>query len=273
MLTEEDNDTLRTTMEIFTKQNMVPVNNSVKLPNTGIMIWKEESSYRLQRFLNIGANPLSPYMGPFLPLALVAAKYDLPAINLITDPVCPTCSYNDVLQMNAKETQKYLTKFVNLTSVIRCDINDALAPQDISMLIAYDRDFNFYNTMWKWLKYGGKDSTLLHIISPPYMLREFLAAGFGEKQLYLKNNEFSAFVPYSLGMKNSRMAVMLVSLCDTGMTEDELMEIVKRYEWPYETVEALPKAYQHLLGEVVRFLPVVGEEVAHRVDGLPLLLH
>ena len=239
MLTEEDNDTLRTTMEIFTKQNMVPVNNSVKLPNTGIMIWKEESSYRLQRFLNIGANPLSPYMGPFLPLALVAAKYDLPAINLITDPVCPTCSYNDVLQMNAKETQKYLTKFVNLTSVIRCDINDALAPQDISMLIAYDRDFNFYNTMWKWLKYGGKDSTLLHIISPPYMLREFLAAGFGEKQLYLKNNEFSAFVPYSLGMKNSRMAVMLVSLCDTGMTEDELMEIVKRYEWPYETVEAL----------------------------------
>lgn len=239
MLTEEDNDTLRTTVEIFIKQNMAPVNNTLKRPKTGIMIWKAESCYRLQRYINVGASALSLYIGPALPLALLAVKYDLPQIYIIPDKAIPEISYSDALQMNTKEIQKYLAKSVNLKSVLRYSVKEALAPQDISMMIVYDNSFNFYNAMWEWVKYGGKDGTLLHIISPPYLLREFFIAGFGESHLYLKNNEFSAFVPYSLGMKSSRMAVMLVSLCDTGMTETELMDIVKRYDWPYETVDAL----------------------------------
>ena len=40
-----------------------------------------------------------------------------------------------------------------------------------------------------------------------------------------------------------------------------------------EAVETFPQADEHLLEEVVGLLPLVGEEVAHRVDGLPLSLH
>jgi hypothetical protein len=35
------------------------------------------------------------------------------------------------------------------------------------------------------------------------------------------------------------MAVLLVSLCENGLTESELMETVKEYHWDYENVETL----------------------------------
>lgn len=234
-----DNDALRTAMEQVVKKEIVPVNaNTASHPNTGIMIWREESYYQLQRQIGVG-NALSPYMGTALPLALVAAKYDFPQVYVLGDASRGDRSYADVLTMSGKEVSRYVAKNINLKSVIRYEQDEALKEQELSMLIAYDTDYNFLNALWRWMKYEGTDSSLIHIVSPAYALREYFAANLKEQRLLLKNNEFDALVSYRLGMKASHMAVLLVSLCDNGMTEEELMEKSKEYHWAYDNVEQL----------------------------------
>ncbi|MBR1481364.1 MAG: hypothetical protein IJ598_00160 [Ruminococcus sp.] len=255
MLTGEDNDSLRTAMENYIKEELYPANNLYRRPKTGLMIWREESSSRLQRYLGIG-NTLSPYLGTALPLALVAAKRDLPRVYIIPDRGRADKSYRDAMTMTAKEVKSYLGSGLNLDSVIRCKPSEALEQQDISMIIAYDTQCNFFNDLWRWMKYGGRDGTLVHIISPPYLLREYFAANFRDKKLYLKNNEFDALIPYSLVMRTSHLLVMLVSLCNSGMSEDELTDVIKRYDWDYGSVE-------ELLTECLRVL--YSDEEVHNV--------
>lgn len=238
VFTDVDNDALRTAMEQVIKAEILPFNHDVMGPNTGIMIWREESYYKLQRQLGIGG-ALSPYMGAALPLALVAAKYDLPQMYLLTDSSRGDHSYRDAMTMSSKEVNHFLGKTINLKSVIRQELPDSANPDDLAMIVAYDTDYNFYNALWRWMKYGGTDGSLIHILSPSYLLREYFVANFREKAMLLKNNEFDAFISYHLGMRISHMAVLLVSLCENAMTEEELMAKSKEFGWEFENVEQL----------------------------------
>ena len=239
LFTDVDNDTLRTAMEQVVKCEIHPYgNNDVHYPNAGMMVWREESFCRLQHHIGVG-NALSPYMGTALPLALLATKYDMPQMYIMCDCARGDRSYSDVLAMCGREVANYLEKDINLQSVIRYQLDEALKAQDLSMLIAYDSDYNFFNALWRWIRYGGQRASLLHIVSPPYALREYFAANLDNQKLLLKNNEFDALISYQLGMKISHMAVLLVCLCDKGMTDVELMEKSKEFHWNYENVEQL----------------------------------
>ena len=197
-----------------------------------------QSLYQGQRQLGIGG-ALSPYMGAALPLALVAAKYDLPQMYLLTDSSRGDHSFRDVMTMSSKEVNHFLGKTINLKSVIRQELPDSADPDDLAMILAYDTDYNFYNALWRWMKYGGTNGSLIHILSPSYLLREYFVANFREKGLLLKNNEFDALISYHLGMRVSHMAVLLVSLCENAMTEEELMAKSKEFGWKFENVEQL----------------------------------
>lgn len=255
MISNEDNDSLRSSIESYIKKELYPFGNQTRLAKTGVMVWREESSCRLQRYLGIG-NALSPYMGTALPLALVAAKYSLPNVYLITHKSRAYHSYHEALSMNSKEVKNYLGSGINLESVLRYKEQNVPERQDIMMMITYDTNFNFLTDIWNWMKYGGKDGTLLHVVSPPYLLREYLAANYRKKNLYLKNNEFDSLIPYDLLMKKSRLLEKMVSLSDSGMTEDELMELSKRNGWEYRNVE-------ELLEECLRVL--FNDEEVHNV--------
>ena len=238
IFTDVDNDALRTAMEQVVKTEILPFNHDVMGPNTGIMVWREESYYKLQRQLGIGG-ALSPYMGAALPLALVAAKFDLPQMYLLPDSTRGDYSFWDAMTMSSKEVNHFLGKTINLKSVIRDELADTAHPEELAMIVAYDTDYNFYNALWRWMKYGGTAGSLIHIVSPSYLLREYFTANFRQKDLLLKNNEFDAFISYHLGMRISHMAVLLVSLCEKAMTEEELMAKSKEYGWNFENVEQL----------------------------------
>lgn len=238
LFTGVDNDALRTAMEQTVKEEILPFHNDPIYPNTGIMVWREESFYKLQQHLGIG-NALSPYMGVAIPIALMAAKYDLPHMFLMRDSSRGDLSYNDVLAMCTKEVDCYVAKNVNLKSVIRHKLSEVLEQRELSMIIAYDTDYNFYNALWRWMKYGGLHGTLIHVISPSYLLREYFAANYKDQRMLMKNNEFDAFISYHLGMKISHMAVLMVAMANGGLTEDELMEKNKEYSWNYDNVQSL----------------------------------
>lgn len=239
-----DNDSLRTSLEGSIQQagtELIPFKHDVRLKNTGLMVWREESVYKVQRALNIGGEA-SPHMGTAIPLALVAAKYDLPRVYLIPSPDRGENTFREILTLNDQQVRRFLKKDLNLTDLFRFDPEEAIRRQDISLMIAYDTDYNFCNALWRWMKYGGEQATLLHMISPPYLLRDYFAANMQEKQMLLRGFEFSAMVPHHSAIRETQLALLLVRLSDSGMTEEELMAESRRHGWEYETAEELLRA-------------------------------
>ena len=234
-----NNDALRTASEQAIHQEVIPFSDDTSCgPNAGVMVWCEESYYRLQQRIGIGSQ-ISPYTGAALPLALTAVKYDFPRVYLIGRDTHGVFSFQDVLSMSTKEVARFVGKGINLKSLIRYQLDEALQKQDLSVTIVYDTDHNFLNTIMFWQKYSGTNGSLLHIISPPYALREYFAANYHNKHFDLKNTAFNALIPHYLGTKSSHMFVLLILMCGKGLTEKELMDKAKEYGWSYETVDLL----------------------------------
>lgn len=247
-----NNDALRTASEQAIRQEVVPFSDDVvNDPNTGIMVWSEESYYRLQLKIGIGSQ-ISPYMGAALPLALTAVKYDFPRVYLIGQDSHGVFSFSDVLSMSVKDVANFLGKGINLKSLIRYQMAEALQKQELSVTIVYDTDYNFLNAVMFWQKYSGTRGSLLHIISPAYALREYFAANYHSKRFDLKNTDFNALIPHYLGTRTSHMFVLLVLMAGKGLTEQELMDKSKEYGWEYDAVE-------HLLYDCLKTVLTPGE--------------
>lgn len=239
----EDNDSLRTKIMLYLPQGIrsIPFSHDTRVPHTGIMVWKEESVYKPQLTLKIGSET-SPYMGTALPLALVAAKYDLPQVNIVPcDSRGDTYFFGGALQSNLQNVSNYLENELNLPSVIRYSSSEAMDSQDFKSIIVYDTDFNFYNALWRWFKYAGNKGTLIHVVSPFYMMREYFAANYLRKSMLYSNNEFMALLPNETVLKRSRLAAILASIADVGMTEEELLGISRKYGWNYTDISGLLK--------------------------------
>lgn len=240
-ISEEDNKTLRTKIKQYLPESsaLSSYSNDMRAAKTNIMIWKEESVYRPQQVLGIG-NPGSPLLGTAFPLALVAAKYDLPEINIIPCENRGDSYFMDsARQGNERDIVRYLEKNLDLKSIIQSSPIDAIKPNDLKMIIVYDTDYNFFNALWRWFKYAGNRGTIIHVISPYYMMREYFAANFKRRSLLYSNNEYEALLPNDSVLKRTLLAAILASLADVELTEDELMNISKKHKWGYVDVAAL----------------------------------
>lgn len=236
LLSEIDSDSLRTAFENYTGRELIPYKND-RLPGSiYVMIWAEDSGYRVQRKLGIGSAE-SPYLGVSIPLALVAAKYDLPRVLIFAGGGKGYYTYQDAMKMSYQEVMMYLGSSVDLDTVIRYNRFPGVQRSNLEVLVLYDREYNFYNLLWAWMKYGGKEATMVHIVSPPYMLREYFAACL--KKNIMRNNDFDALISYRSGMKHTRFLELLLRLCNAGVDEEELMKKNQEYGWGYANVREL----------------------------------
>lgn len=240
-LSEEDNESLRAKIKQYLPEgvSLSSYSNDMRVAKTNIMIWKEESVFKPQQILEIG-NSGSPLLGTAFPLALVAAKYDLPEINIIPyENRGDTYFLGSARQSNERDIMLYLEKKLDLKSVIHDSSLEAMKPHDLKMIITYDTDFNFFNALWRWFKYAGHNGTIIHVVSPYYMMREYFAANFKRRSLLYSNNEYDALLPNDAVLKRTLLAAILASLADVGLTEDELMNISNKHEWGYPDVAAM----------------------------------
>ena len=241
LFTEGNNDNLRTAVEKVTQKELLPFCNNALCPGTGIMVWREESAYRIQRKLGVG-NPLSPYMGTALPLAVLAAKFDVDKIHLVEDPTRADHSYWDVLSMTGGELAHFMQKSANLQSMIRTDNSEILGDNGEKIIIAYDTEYNFYHALWRWVKYGGAGNTMIHVIAPSYLLRGYFADNYHKGKMLLRNNDFDPLISYSQGMDLTRMAVLLVTLGKEAVSERVLLQTSREYGWQFENAVDLLQA-------------------------------
>lgn len=235
-LADADNSSVKERIAMF-KTTATVYKNDFRIPDTDIMIWRGESAYKLQFILGIG-DTLSPHMGTALPLALPAVKQDLPKINIISNPYRADKYYfGSARNENENGIIKYLeSSEYNLQSIVRYNPSEASAAHELKMLIIYDTDYNIFNALWRWMKYGGSTGTLIHVVSPFYLMREYFVANFQTRNLLQHNNEFTALTLKNTSTKHSRLAALLTELADCGMTESDLMDINREYGWNYSNV-------------------------------------
>lgn len=245
-VSDEDNMNLRAAIQYETRTDMKHFSNDMRLPGTGLMVWKAESCYRLQDMLRIGEGR-SPYMGTALPLALVAVNDDLPEVFIPEEPSDGSVTYFHVLSQSGEEVRRYLDKEVNLTSAVRTDPDELARAKDLCVAVVFDTSFNMFSAVWKWLKYGGKNGTLLHVISPPYMLRGYFASHF--RRIMMNDNQYESMVPLTSSLDVSRVAEILMILDSNGMSDTELMERGRRMGWQCGSVEEMLSKCLHTVLE------------------------
>lgn len=247
IVSREDNDFLRTAFEYYIGDEIIAYKNDSIKQNLHVMVWKEESIHKVQRCLGIG-DEKSDYMGVSVPLALVGVKYDLPTVSVFSNEGKGYHTYEEIMKMEKHEVSKFLKWDVDLEKVIRFDRFSIMAKNEIEMFILYDARYNFYSMLWSWMKYGGTKGTLIHVVSPPYMLREYFADNLDK--LIVRNNDYAPLISYQSSLKYSRFLEILIDLSNAGLYEEQIEKKNKEYRWGYANVtEVLSDSLKHVLKE------------------------
>ena len=236
LVTRIDNDSMRNAFEYYTHHELVPFQHDLLPKNLYMKIWKEESYFCMQRALDIGQDG-SAYMGVALPLALTGVKYDFPMVEVIAERSTAIYTYQDVMKMHGRQISAYLKSEIDLTSRIHINRSDEEHQQSLTMQIIYDTEYNIYNALISQMKYGGSKGTLIHVISPSYILREYMAARLERKES--SSHDFDAMISYQSGIHYTRYLELLLELSNAGMTEEELMKKNMEYGWGHANVTEL----------------------------------
>ena len=247
LVTEDDNVSLRTAFEHYFGQELVPFKNDLLPKETHVMLWREESCYKIQRYTGISSDE-APYIGVAMPLALTALKYDMPHVNIYSDGSQSYHTEEENLEKEEAAVRRYLRAKLDFTHMIRINPNPQDEQEELTVQILYDREFNPNTMMTSWIKYGGKGGSLAHIVSPPYMLREFFAEQLSNG--IIQTGEFDAIASYESGQKKSIYLEILLKLASSGMKESEIRKICEKYSIPFKSItKALQDSLHEVLGD------------------------
>lgn len=205
-------------------ENSVPIEFKSIRPSSpagerDLMIWKLETRPDYQNVFGFVAN----YdLGPAYPIAVVAAKYGISDIKMITEAEIPENTYSEVLY----EYDKSIRKYIDDDSVDpRYLINNkgfSLSSNNTSFILLYDTNNNLVQTLDPWINSGGEAYSMVHLFAAPYLLRDLMIARL---EFFLKNPTYvSAITPRKIESKTWAYSV-LIQMYESGIPEDEFLKI------------------------------------------------
>lgn len=234
LVSEVESPTLEASFSTYIGKEIYPFKNLSNQLEAYVMVWAEDGSNRIQRRLGIGSS-LSDYIGVSMTLSLMAVKMQFPSIHVYAGESKPILTYKKAMISNMNEIRRYLARDIDCMQWIRVnDYSDILDKENLDMIVLYDDHFNLYNTLWKWVKYGGKKETLIHIVSPPYLLRDYFACNIEE--LIHRENDFAPLIGWRSGLNHSRYQALLLQMANTGMTENEVRDRALEYGWVFKGI-------------------------------------
>ena len=204
-------------------------NHDFRPSNSNVMVWKAECNYNLQKILGIGGSG-STYLGKALPLSLVAIKNGFPNVYVIPGKKVGDFFFQkNASDPNSMDLDAYFDAKIDIKNVIIPRSSDATESSELKVFCVYDENFNIFDSLMKWFKYAGTTGSLIHVISPSYMLREFLAYYY--KTNLTRSHSFHALYNNQLCLDHSRLLSLLAKFSDTDIEEEELLSISKSYGW------------------------------------------
>lgn len=194
--------------------------------NTCILFWRGESLYKPQRAIS---EKLTHDFGVAYTIAVIASNYDVSAISIISPDSIPSDTYYDLV---TKEYAKVISaeffksNKINLDNVISNNSFSVTDESALSFTIVYDSNNNLLNVAKLWLSYGGKSSSMLHIVSAPYMFRDYFATNMST--LCSSASGVQLLVPDD--KLNFRMTALgLLLKMRRGVSSEELLDFAVSY--------------------------------------------
>ncbi|MCR5161697.1 MAG: hypothetical protein K6C06_08000, partial [Lachnospiraceae bacterium] len=244
VIAEDGSENLRAAFEYFTGRNLEPVTADRMPEDVCVLVWREDSWCKIQRCIGLGGAG-SPYTGLAVPLSLTALRCHEGPVRIFSDGQAGFRSYREAMNGYSKEITRYLGAELLANDNMLYNEVDSEHEQDLQVVVIRDDAFNLYSLLWSWLKYGGRKGTLLHVISPVYMLREFFA---DRLHLLHESSDYSALAGYRSGMEHTRLLSILLQISNTGMTVEELMQKNQEYSLGCRNAEEiLTKALRSVL--------------------------
>lgn len=193
--------------------------------NTNILLWRSESIYKPQVRIS---ERLYHDFGTAYTIAIIAAGQDVPSVSILASDSVPIETYNSLVTKEYSRVlmEDYLKNgSINLSSVIQNN-SYQLSSSRLPFNIVYDDRNNLLNVVKVWLAYSGAETSMLNIISAPYMLRDYFACNIDT--LCVESTGLQLIIPgKSLHLRAPVLAILL--RMRKGVCFEELFEFVKDY--------------------------------------------
>lgn len=193
-----------------------------------ILLWNYEAASKAENYLaqqNLFGEAMDhAYLGVMLPFAFAAVKRDVADISLMGKEV-PAKELIRTIQASFSQMRQYFGSGFSLNS-----LTDKLAfnriDADNPFVIVLDETCNLPMTLRNYCRQVGKETSMVHIVSKPYMLRDYFSAHAAGYLLDRKKAEM--FAPI-LTDTHKMMAVKLIAdaAAPGGLAEEKLRACIR----------------------------------------------
>ncbi|MFK7908621.1 MAG: hypothetical protein AB8B69_26055 [Chitinophagales bacterium] len=209
------------------KKDLAEVRMRHPLPRkTFVICWQLEGDSFFQH--KVLSGHIEMFLGAEAVLALLPRREQMKNIELVGQQELPFYEYLEELDNNAGSLMQTpvssrTLKQKAIQEVGHEQVSFLMKPFDNSFILARDTDFNLVTTLKKWEVYA-KDQAFVHVVSPPYMLRSYLADNI---EYFIK----TPIYPLSSRKMISRFEVARTLL--ERMVNDDLSEraILEQLSW------------------------------------------
>jgi len=217
----ENNPDIRTVIEEYVNDDVIVYENYNETTNTCIMYWRQEPALKPQYVMS---SSLLNDLGVAYTISLIAAKFDVLDINIQAPSSVPIYSYrNTATGEYAKvlSDEFFKRESLNIDSVIKVNNMLIFKSKELAFNVLHDENNNLLSLTNMWLSYGGRTCSMLHMISRPYMLRDYFAYNLSE--LHGKLSDVKMFVPIKvLNIRAAALAFLIKTR--TGVYIEEILE-------------------------------------------------
>ncbi|SDB19026.1 Transglutaminase-like domain-containing protein [Ruminococcaceae bacterium FB2012] len=250
---QETSNALRQILDISDKIHTCSSYNISQ--KTCVMLWNYEAA-RKQKDDNritvaqdnlFGQNGPKTYWGVAFPIACVGMKYLVSSISIISRNGTPYQSICDSMKQNAGKLSDFFEREIgpsDFDSVLSLNRIDNSEP-DSAFIVCEDDICNLPLALYNCLRFGGSETTMIHIISKPYMLRDFFAAN---AEGYLRNEAaISMIMPAFSDNKQIVITKLLCEASERGVELKKLRKMIQSIEPSVETEDDAVRYFRDVL--------------------------
>lgn len=246
---DENNPDIRKSLkELFGCSEIKLYTNFNDAKGSCVMMWRGESYYKTQ---NAIVDNLYYDFGVGYTLALFGGQYGVPEINLYADEHTPLITYESIVNDLGKDILSnvfHTTESVRVDSFVKINPVSAFYRRDLAFDIFYDNCNNIVNTVRLALSDSAVLSSLVHIISRPYMLRDYFA--YNINRLCYNTAVVQKLVPTIISDLRAPSIALLIKLREHGMTCEQIIAYMNSFGMISNNVEEiLAEALGRALGE------------------------
>lgn len=225
---QEDSRNLEESIEHIINKQLTLYKNSIIENDSYVLVWKDESASKIQYQLREEGS----YMGTAYPVILVAATAGVWNIGFRASKRVPFTTYKDVVLASINELKQNVFKesSVNINNLVSLnDLSSFTEESPLRFLVVTDENNNLLTVARNWCKYSGTESTMIHIISRPYLLRNYMAENL--PMLVTTSSVIRQIVPGKGEDTHRNAANVLMSLYEErkGLVDTELVDSYNRH--------------------------------------------